>query len=242
MISFRERRVRGHRRNAAGKRHPDEWPSLPGDRRERIRRLCSWVEQLSELDAAELVDALSWVKHPVSTRQQTHQLVIDAVHRCGLSRPVTAEAVIEAMCLPAAGHVELFPDAHRMLDTLSGRARVVIVSNTIWRDRRAVRGDLEQVGFAGQVNDYVMSIDVGWRKPDARFFAALSSGGAPPDHCVIVGDSETNDIAPAQALGMGTIRVAIEAPRPSASSANHVCTSLDQVADVLVDRLAGRAG
>ena len=222
---------------------PDEWPPLPGDREERIGRLCSRVERLSELDAAQLVDWLSSVKHPASTRQQTHRLVIDAVHRYGLSRQVAAEAVIEAMCLPAAGHVELFPGANRLLDTLSGRARVLIVSNTMWRDRRALRRDFEQFGLAGQVNDYVMSIDVGWRKPDSRFFAAaLSSGAVPPDHCVIVGDSERNDIAPGQALGMGTIRVAIEAPRPSTSAADHVCTSLDQVADVLADRLADRAG
>ena len=57
---------------------------------------------------------------------------------------------------------------------------------------------------------------------------------------MIVDDSETNDIAPAQALGMGTIRVAIEAPRPSTSAADHVCTSLDEVADILANGPAGR--
>jgi FMN phosphatase YigB (HAD superfamily) len=87
-----------------------------------------------------------------------------------------------------------------------------------------------------------MSIDVGWRKPDSRFFAAaLASGGASPTRCVIVGDSEANDIEPARALGMGTIRVAIDIRRPSTSAADHVCTSLDQVADLLADRPAGRA-
>ena len=156
---------------------PDEWPSLPGDRAERIGCLCGRVEQLSELDAARLVDSLSSVKHPASARQQTHQLVIDTVHRCGLTGLVTAEAEIEAMCLPAAGHIELFPDARRLFDALSGRGRVVLVSNTMWRDRHAARRDFEQFGLAGQVNDYLMSIDVSWRKPASRFFAAALSSG-----------------------------------------------------------------
>ena len=110
---------------------PDAWPSLPSDGDERITRLCSRIEQLSELQAAQLTDWIASVQHPASTCQETRQLVIDAVHRCGLDGLVTPEAVIEAMCLPAAGHVELFPGAHRLLDSLSGRTRVVIVSNTM---------------------------------------------------------------------------------------------------------------
>jgi FMN phosphatase YigB (HAD superfamily) len=85
--------------------------------------------------------------------------------------------VIDAMCLPAAARVDLFPGAHRLISTLSGQARVVIVSNTMWRGRHAVRCDFEQFGLAGYVSDYVMSIDVGWRKPDTRFFAAAVACG-----------------------------------------------------------------
>jgi HAD superfamily hydrolase (TIGR01509 family) len=166
---------------------------------------------------------------------------MNGIRRCGPA-DLVAEEVIDAMCLPAAGRVELFPGAHRLLSEVARYARVVIVSNTMWRGRRAVQQDFEQFGLAGQVSDYVMSIDVGWRKPDHRFFAAaLTAGGTPADQCVIVGDSEANDIEPARILGMSTIRVAIEVPRPSMTAADHICTSLDDVADVLFDQLAGRA-
>ena len=221
---------------------PDVWPPLGGDREERIARLCRRVERLSELHAGELVDALSPLQHPASTRQETDRLIIDAVRRYGLAGVVAPEAMIEAMCLPAAGRVDLFPGAHRLLSTLSRHARVVIVSNTMWRGRHAVRSDFEQFGRAGHVSDYVMSIDVGWRKPDSRFFAAaLACGASPPDQCVIVGDSETNDIEPARHLGIGTIQVAIEVPRPATSAADHLCTSLDYVADLLFDGPEDRA-
>jgi HAD superfamily hydrolase (TIGR01509 family) len=204
--------------------------------------LCERVKGLSESRAAELVDALCAVEHPASTRQQTDQLVMDVIRRCDLAGLVVPAAAIAAMCLPAAGHVEFFPGAHRLLTEVSRHARVVIVSNTMWRGRQAVRRDFGQFGLAGHVSDYLMSIDVGWRKPDHRFFAAaLAAGGTPPHQCVIVGDSETNDIEPARTLGMGTVRAAIEVPGPSTSAADDICTSLGDVADVLLVQLARRA-
>ena len=46
----------------------------------------------------------------------------------------------------------------------------------------------------------------------------------------MVGDSERNDIEPARALGMRTIRVAVEQPPPARSVADAVATDLAQVA------------
>jgi HAD superfamily hydrolase (TIGR01509 family) len=44
------------------------------------------------------------------------------------------------------------------------------------------------------------------RKPDPRFFLHIADAlGRPPEECVMVGDRIDNDIAPARALGMGTI-------------------------------------
>jgi HAD superfamily hydrolase (TIGR01509 family) len=209
---------------------PDSWPSYEGDREERVGRLRAQVQGVSHRQAADLVDVLSQVKHPPSLGQETHQLVEAALRRGGLSRMVAVEAAVEAMCLPAAGRVELFPGAGRLVRGLAAQGRVVIASNTLWRGRQALQRDFRQVGLAEHVSDYVMSIDVGWRKPHFRFFdAAMAAGGAAPNQCVFIGDSETNDIEPANARGITTIRVAIEVPRPSRSAARHVCVSLDEV-------------
>jgi predicted HAD superfamily phosphohydrolase YqeG len=46
------------------------------------------------------------------------------------------------------------------------------------------------------------------------FAAALRAARCRPSECVVVGDSEHNDIVPAIARGMRAIRVAIEEPGP----------------------------
>ena len=214
---------------------PNTWPPRAWDREERVARLCKLVPSLAKFRAAELVDILSTVDHPASPVQQTVALIDQAVRRCQIGTDVPAEAVIDAMCLPALGRAELFPGAHELLAGLAGRTRVVVVSNTIWRRRQSLRRDLEQFGLGAYVSDYVMSLDVGWRKPGRRFFAsALATARAPARQCVMVGDSEANDIEPALALGMAAVRVAIEEPRPARSAAANVCTSLEQVAEILL--------
>ena len=214
---------------------PNTWPSRAGDREERVARLCELVPTLPELLATDLVDTLSGVEHPTSLLQQTVALIEQAVRRCLIGADVPAEAVIDAMCLPALGRAEPFPGTHELLSGLAQRARVVVVSNTLWRRRQALRRDFEQFGLGGYVTDYVMSLDVGWRKPGRRFFgSALAAAGATARQCVMVGDSEANDIEPALALGMAAVRVAIEEPRPAWSAAPNVCTSLEQVAEILL--------
>ena len=216
---------------------PDSWARIGGDRAEQVRRLCARVQGLPDIQATELVDALSEVVHPPSERQMTAQLVEDALQRCGLTTVVPVESVIEAMCLPAVGRVELFPGAARLLRGLAAQARVVIVSNTLWRSREALQSDFTQFGVGEHVSEYVMSLDVGWRKPHPRFFdAALAAGGANPEGCILIGDSETNDIEPARSRGITAIRVAIETPTPTSSAAEHVCGSLDEVSDLLEHR------
>ena len=214
---------------------PNTWPSRAGDREERVARLCKLVPTLPELLAIDLVDTLSGVEHPTSLLQQTVALIEQAVRRCLIGADVPVEAVIDAMCLPALGRAEPFPGTHELLSGLAQRARVVVVSNTLWRRRQALRRDFEQFGLGGYVTDYVMSLDVEWRKPGRRFFgSALAAAGATARQCVMVGDSEANDIEPALALGMAAVRVAIEEPRPAWSAAPNVCTSLEQVAEILL--------
>jgi FMN phosphatase YigB (HAD superfamily) len=217
---------------------PDVWPGLEDDGRERIVRLGHRAPRLSESQAAEVVDALSGFDHPVSPRQQTNQLVTEVLCHLGLEHEVPLEAVIDSMCLPAASRVEPFLGARDLLASLAERTRIIIVSNVMWRGRDMQEDDLSQFGLAEYVSTYVMSLDVGWRKPHRNFFnAALAAGGVPAHQCGMVGNSEGNDIEPAISRGMVAVRVAIEEPRPSSSSAQYVCTALDEVSQALFPSL-----
>jgi HAD superfamily hydrolase (TIGR01509 family) len=217
---------------------PDTWPRHPEDDRERVGRLQKAVPELSEAEACALVDILGRTDHPVSDRQQTAALVSQAISRVSPAPPIPLEAVPAAMSLPPRGRVQPFPGARELLAGLNERGvRVVIASNVLWRDATSYRRDFEDVGLAQPITAYVSSIDVGWRKPHPAFFSrALSAAGHRPDECAMVGDSERNDIAPACALGMLTVRVAIEQPLPAATVATHLCGSLAQVAEVLSRR------
>src|SRR5712691_2957985 len=136
------------------------------------------------------------------------------------------------MCLPAGARVQPFPGAKELLKGLADRGvRVVVVSNVPWRDVEAHRRDFHDFGLSDCVAAYVSSVDVGWRKPHPAFVAAaLLAAGHRPRRCAIVGDSEANDIVPACDRGMLAVRVAIEEPPPTTSVADHVCSSLHEVA------------
>ncbi|HZD38473.1 MAG TPA: HAD family hydrolase, partial [Actinomycetes bacterium] len=91
------------------------------------------------------------------------------------------------------------------------------------------------------VDAYVSSLDVGFRKPHrAMFDAGLRAAGAPAERCAMVGNSEDKDVRPAKALGLRTIRVAIEEPHPATTEADAVTTSLDEVAHLLTSWAAPR--
>jgi FMN phosphatase YigB (HAD superfamily) len=221
---------------------PNQWPSRPTDRQERIARLREEAPSLSRQDASALVAALSDLDHPRSQRQQSRSLVAVELRRLGLNGVVSIGGVIKAMSLAACGRVEPFGGARELLSGLAELGvRVVVVSNVLWREGESLRRDFEDFGLADFVSAYVTSLNVGWRKPHPRIFAAALAAGAVSWHeGVMVGDSEANDIDPPRAHGMLTVRVAIEEQLPATSAADHVCGSLYEVAEVLLGSTAER--
>lgn len=216
---------------------PNTWPVLARDHDERAARVHGASPTLTEPQVARLVTELAALDHPDSQRQQTESLVHDTLSRVAPKAAVPVRSIVDAMCLPARNRVEPFAGAPDLLAGLGGRGvRVIIVSNTMWRAKPAQHRDLEDFGLSSFVADCVMSLDVGWRKPHAAFFdAALAAAECRPGECAMVGDSEVNDIAPAQARGMFSVRVAIEEPFPSPTAAPHVAGSLGEIADILGD-------
>jgi putative hydrolase of the HAD superfamily len=84
-----------------------------------------------------------------------------------------------------------------------------------------VRAELARLGVAELLDVIVMSGDAGARKPDPAIFRyALDRLGVAPEDALMVGDSVSNDIAGAKALGMKTCQalwfVADEIEEPEA--------------------------
>jgi beta-phosphoglucomutase-like phosphatase (HAD superfamily) len=117
----------------------------------------------------------------------------------------------------------LVQDTHAVL----AKALQVRGADEYWRD-------FVDLGIAHLIDAVVTSLEVGFRKPHpAMFQAGLVAASCSPAECVMVGDSELKDIAPARQLGMRAIRVNIEEPPSGSTCAHATATSLHQAESIL---------
>jgi len=88
----------------------------------------------------------------------------------------------------------VYPDTAFVLKSLRQNGiRTAVVSNIAW--------DIRSVLAAAEVDEFVLSFEVGAAKPDTRIFtAALDRLGVVADETLMIGDSEENDGA-ARELG-----------------------------------------
>ncbi len=199
---------------------------------ERLGRL------LPDIDAAHALSVLRGQLQQADGLlvQDTHGELARALRLLGRNpAEVDVLAVRRALCVPAVPGVRLFPGAAELLGGLRRLGlRCVIVSNVQVRGALEYWRDFTDLGVAHLIDAVVTSLEVGFRKPHPAFFeATLREAGCEPAACVMIGNSEANDIQPALALGMRTVRVAIEEPPPTASAAHAVVTSLAAVLGIV---------
>ena len=95
------------------------------------------------------------------------------------------------------------PGARKILEELSRRYVLGAISNAVGPWPRAF---LQLEGLEPLFKAIVISSEVGWRKPHRRpFELALSQMGLRPEEVVHVGDSPSEDVAGAKAVGMRAI-------------------------------------
>ena len=98
----------------------------------------------------------------------------------------------------------LVPEAKEMLDALKSKGyRLFAASNSF---AHLQRSRLEQAGILHYFEDTYISMDIGYDKPDVRFFEeALRRSGLQPSEVLMIGDSMTTDILGAQAAGIDAL-------------------------------------
>lgn len=156
---------------------------------------------------------------------------IDEATGCANVTGIEADRIRSASCLPARAFTHLLPGARALLTVLKARrARIVIASNAIWRTEADYWADFRSFELDGLIDVVASSVDIRWRKPSKGFFdLTLQRAGVPSKACLMIGNSECFDIAPAKQLGMSAIRVAIEEPMPLDSHADSVSGSLQDL-------------
>nr|WP_314480086.1 HAD-IA family hydrolase [uncultured Pseudomonas sp.] len=137
-----------------------------------------------------------------------------------------AEAGFEVF-LHARHKVEIFPEAQPMLELLSQRYALGVITNG--------NADVSRLGLADYFHFALCAEDLGIGKPDpAPFVEALRRGGVAASEAVHVGDHPRDDIAGAQRAGLRAVWFNPQAkPWGSEHSPDAEIQRLTQLHDVL---------
>ncbi|HEX3331931.1 MAG TPA: HAD family hydrolase [Gaiellales bacterium] len=130
--------------------------------------------------------------------------VTGALREAGIdAAPEAVRRGIEAEYRTWAPARHVHPDTPALLDGVRALGlRSAVAANT-FDPPDLVRAELADQDIAGRVDAVVLSCEVGVRKPDPRFFAAVGAAlRADPGETMFVGDSVRDDVAGAAAAGM----------------------------------------
>ena len=168
-------------------------------------------------------------ENQVSINSPAETLISACLSRNGLPADEdTIRRLRRAMSIPVSDRMRPLPGAVELLAAIHALGmRNVIASNTYWRDADSYWEDFRLLGMAEHVDGIITSVDAGHLKPHpAVFEMAMRWADVPADRCVVIGNREENDIEPAIALGMRTILVYPDDPKPPTSRADAVVPDL----------------
>lgn len=123
---------------------------------------------------------------------------------CGDRRQAPPRDVLGRALEAGLDEVHAYPDVPPVIKALSRRGyRLVTASNLVAPFGRALEREL-----GAWMDGFALSYEVGALKPDRRMFeAATRHLDMSADQILVVGDSVTDDIEGAHALGMASIQV-----------------------------------
>ena len=227
---------------------PNSWPFRETDGAGRIERLAlalpaldgPTVERLgADLIASsrpgDMARSVS-TENDVSLGQPAELLITSCLERNHLpADPETIRRIRRAMSIPVHDRMKPLDGALELLQEIHDLGmKTVIASNTYWRDAGSYWEDFRHLGLADHVDQIVTSVDAGHLKPHpAVFEMAMRWAGSPPERCVVIGNREENDIAPAVALRMRSILVYPDDPEPKATLADVAVPDLWRCAEAL---------
>jgi len=226
---------------------PNSWPFRQTDAAGRHERVAAAMPQLraAAIDSlvADLIESSRIGDHARAISTETPptipaaEILIGAsLERQGLPADVNVvNRIRRAMAIPVADRMKPLPGAIELLaETRALGLRTVIASNTYWRDAESYWDDFRLLGMADRIDAIVTSVDAGHLKPHpAVFEMAIRVAGCPAQRCVVIGNREENDVEPALALGMRTILVYPDDPKPASSRAHAVVPDLWECARAL---------
>ncbi|MCC6931025.1 MAG: HAD family hydrolase [Gemmatimonadaceae bacterium] len=194
-------------------------------------------EEFDRLYLASSEEAMRWWRDE-QRGYQTAERIHWLLQQLGIERPDDCAHVAAAVETVDRTLLELPPPfldgARELLERLSRRYALAIISDTGFASGRAQDLVLRQDGIRGYFTATVYSMDVGHAKPRPEIFhTALGALGVEPHEALHVGDIERTDVAGALAVGMRAVR--LDAVRDSGETrAERVARSLGELGDYLL--------
>lgn len=161
-------------------------------------------DQLFELFFSISGRLFSEAKHGLHTVAEVMELYpVEFIERAGYPRDAV-EPFKHAFRKAWGTTHTLVPGAKETLQTLHDKGyRLFAASNSFGHLQRS---RLQYAGLLPFFEDTYISMDIGYDKPDTRFYTeALNRCGLQPEDVLMVGDSMTTDIQGAKAVGIDTI-------------------------------------
>jgi putative hydrolase of the HAD superfamily len=137
-----------------------------------------------------------------------HEIARAFLGGVGVADPPAAlvEEFSRAYCEEWGATVSPADGLEELLDALSGRYRLSVLSNTYYPP--LVHGVIARLGLAARFAAVHTSAEIGIRKPDRRAFeAALASLGARAGETIYVGDSHEADYLGATGAGLRAVLI-----------------------------------
>jgi FMN phosphatase YigB (HAD superfamily) len=160
----------------------------------------AWFAPLASHPFAES-DAAPW-------EQRTAETVMSFLTGQGVEvSAAEVERICRACALPLSQVVEVAAGARGAVRAIRDLGvRMVVCTNTLWRNDADVRRDWEELGFGDCFDGYISSHDAGHGKPHAAIFErSLAVVGTDASRAAIIGDRPERDVAGARAVGMRAI-------------------------------------
>ncbi len=128
---------------------------------------------------------------------------------------------------------EWIPGAEDALKTLAGNT-CCIVTNAGESDQEAVKKGLAMVGADRYFQFIFSSMELGFEKPDPRFFRlVVEKLGSDPANCIMIGDNYEKDIVGAKTAGMKTVLFNPSDRRGSFPLADSVIHGMDDLPSII---------
>jgi putative hydrolase of the HAD superfamily len=125
------------------------------------------------------------------------------------------------------------PGAEDALKALAGHT-CCIATNAGKSDAEAVKKGLAMVGADRYFSFIFSSQDIGFEKPDPRFFRFVTEKlGTDPVHCIMIGDHYEKDIIGAKTAGMKTVLFNPSNRKGEFPRADAVILKMDELPEII---------